>query len=276
MTVPAISDLEFARFQRFIFDAAGITLASSKKALVSGRLAKRLQAWGYSSYSEYLRLLEAGTAPEEVQTAVDLLTTNETFFFREPKHFDRLRQLALAAPRDEPFRVWSAASSTGEEAYSAAMVLDDCLGAAPWEILGSDISARVLARAQSGHYSLERASHLPHDFLRRYCLRGVGEYEGTLLVRVDLRRRVRFLHVNLNAELPSLGRFDVIFLRNVMIYFNEETKRRVVARVSSLLKPNGYFFVGHSETLNGITDTLEGVAPAVYRATRRVASWQTR
>ena len=139
-----LTDSEFTRFQRFIFDAAGITLSSAKKALVSGRLSKRLQAHQLSSYTDYLAILDSGDAPGEVQTAVDLLTTNETYFFREPKHFELLRSLALAAVgRSQPFRVWSAASSTGEEGYSIAMVLADCLGSAAWEVLGTDISSRA-------------------------------------------------------------------------------------------------------------------------------------
>ena len=268
MNTVAISDPEFARFQRFIFDAAGISLSSSKKALVSGRLAKRLQHCGLDSYGAYFQLLSSGQAPDEVQTAVDLLTTNETYFFREIKHFDFLREQALdAAKRSQPFRVWSAASSTGEEAYSIAMVLADCLTSTPWEVLGSDISSRVLLGAAAGHYSQERARHIPPAYLRRYCLKGTGAHAGTLLIDRNLRSKVRFTQVNLNAALPQLGSFDLIFLRNVMIYFNDETKRQVVARVLSLLKPGGHFCVGHSESLNGITQAVQPLAPSIYRKT---------
>ena len=171
MGMVAITDQEFTRFQRFIYDAAGITLSPAKKALVSGRLAKRLSSCRVNSYSEYFKLLASGNAPDEVQTAVDLLTTNETYFFRESKHFDFLRELAVASSRrSQPFRVWSAASSTGEEAYSIAMVLADCLGESAWEVIGSDISMRVLERARTAHYSLERTKHIPSHYLRRFCL----------------------------------------------------------------------------------------------------------
>ncbi len=266
MTAPALSDHEFAHFQRFIYEAAGITLSASKKALVSGRLAKRLQQFELTSYGQYLQLLVSGQAPEETQTAVDLLTTNETYFFREMKHFERLRELAQAARRrPRPFRVWSAASSTGEEVYSIAMVLDDCMGSSDWEVLGSDISARVLEQARRGHYSMARAAHTPQAFLKQYCLRGVGDYEGTLLIAPELRRRVEFQHVNLNATLPKLEPFDVIFLRNVMIYFNDATKRQVVERLVTRLKPGGHFFVGHSESLNGISSALQAISPSVYQ-----------
>jgi len=261
-----ITDLEFSRFQRFIYEAAGITLSAGKKALVSGRLSKRLQAHQLSSFSDYFALLSSGRSAGEVQTAVDLLTTNETYFFREPKHFELLRSLATAAAgRTQPFRVWSAASSTGEECYSIAMVLADCLGSAAWDVHGSDISSRVLQRARAGHYPMERARHIPPAYLKRFCLKGHGEQEGTLLVERQLRARVSFAQVNLNTDLPKLGSFDVIFLRNVMIYFNGDTKRQVVARVLSLLKPGGHFCIGHSESLNDISTAVQQVAPSIYR-----------
>jgi chemotaxis protein methyltransferase CheR len=261
-----ITDTEFSRFQRFIFDAAGITLSAGKKALVCGRLAKRLQAHQLSSYTEYIALLSSGQAAGEVQTAVDLLTTNETYFFREPKHFELLRELALAAAsRPQPFRVWSAASSTGEEGYSIAMVLADCLGDAPWEVVGSDISSRVLQRARTGHFPLERTKHIPPAYLKRFCLKGHGEQAGTLLIDRALRSRVSFAQVNLNTELPRLGSFDIVFLRNVMIYFNGDTKRAVVERVLAPLKSGGHFFIGHSESLNDISTAVAQLAPSIYR-----------
>lgn len=262
----AISEKEFAQFQRFIFDAAGITLSSAKKALVMSRLARRLQQHQLSSFGEYFRLLSSGEAPTETQVAIDLLTTNETYFFRETKHFELLRELALDARRQaQTMRVWSAASSTGEEAYSIAMVLADCMLENTWEVIGSDISSRVLERARFGHYSLERATHIPLDYLKRFCLKGIGDHQGTLLIERNLRNRVQFMQINLNATLPRLGLFDVVFLRNVMIYFNECTKRQVVDRILSSLKPGGYFMVGHSESLHGINDAVQQIAPSIYR-----------
>lgn len=266
MPVTAITDQEFTHFQRFIYEAAGITLSAAKKALVSGRLARRLEPCQVGSYGEYFRLLVSGSAPDEVQTAVDLLTTNETYFFREPKHFDFLREHALAARASrQPFRVWSAASSTGEEAYSIAMVLADCLPDSPWEVLGSDISRRVLQRARLGHYAIERTEHIPSSYLQRFCLKGIGAQKDTLLIERNLRHRVQFVSANLNADLPALGMFDVIFLRNVMIYFNADTKRQVVNRLLPLLKSGGHFYVGHSETLGDMAQGILSVAPAVYR-----------
>lgn len=264
-TTATISDQEFVRFQRFIYDAAGITLSSNKKALVCGRLAKRLQQFRLGNYSEYFHLLVSGDAPEEAQIAVDLLTTNETYFFREPKHFEFLREHALATYKHaHSFRVWSAACSSGEEAYSMAMVLADCLEQNPWDVLGSDISTRVLQRARAGHFSEERAKHVPKSYLQRFCLKGNGAQYGTLLVERSLRNRVQFMQINLNTSLPQLGLFDMIFLRNVMIYFNGDTKRKVVGRVLSLLKPGGIFCIGHSESLNDITTAVRQIAPSIY------------
>lgn len=261
-----ITDAEFAQFQRFIFDAAGISMADAKKALVTGRLSKRLMAHGLDSFGAYFQLLQSGLHSQEVQMAVDLLTTNETYFFRENKHFEFLRAQALAARgRPQAYRVWSAASSSGEEAYTMAMVLADVMPGQAWEILGTDISTRVLDGARRGLYTLERGRHIPREFLQRFCRKGTDEYEGYFLVDRSLRSRVNFLHANLNAPLPDLGKFDMVFLRNVMIYFNLETKRQVVARVLATIKPGGYFCVGHSESLNDITQAVEVVAPSVYR-----------
>lgn len=261
-----ISDREFEQFQNFIFEVAGISLSHAKKPLVCGRLGKRLQHHQLGSYGDYFQLLKSGKYPGEIQIAVDLLTTNETHLFREPQHFELLRKLALAsAGQNRPFRVWSAACSSGEEVYSIAMVLDDCLATGAWEVIGSDISARVLDRARAGHYPMERAREVPMNYLRKYCLRGVDEQEGTLLVRRELRQKVRFMQINLNAALPHMGNFDVIFLRNVMIYFNTGTKQQIVSRVAGVLRRGGYLLTGHSESLNGISDEVEMEAPAVYR-----------
>jgi chemotaxis protein methyltransferase CheR len=176
-----------------------------------------------------------------------------------------LRDCALASQGSGTFRVWSAACSTGEEPYSIAMVLSDCMGSRPWEVVGSDISTRVLQSARAGHYTMERARHVPQEFLRRYCLKGLGDQQGTVLVERGLRQRVNFMQLNLIAPLPAIGSFDFIFLRNVMIYFNGDTKRQVVARVLSALKPGGYFCIGHSESLHEVNDTLKQVMPSVYR-----------
>ncbi|WP_027995399.1 CheR family methyltransferase [Simplicispira psychrophila] len=266
MSIRSITDTEFAHFQRFIFDAAGISMADAKKALVMGRLSKRLARYDLDSFGAYFQLLTSGHHPEEVQMAVDLLTTNETYFFRENKHFEFLRAQALAARvRSQPYRVWSAASSSGEEAYTMAMVLADVMPGLPWEIIGTDISTRMLEGACRGLYTLERGRHIPVAYLQRFCRKGIQEYDGHLLIDRSLRSHVSFVYANLNAPLPELGQFDMVFLRNVMIYFNLATKREVVARVLATLKPGGYFCVGHSESLSDITQAVQAVAPSIYR-----------
>ncbi len=266
MHAVTLSDQDFGEFQRLLYRLAGISISPAKKALVSGRLAKRLKHHSLDSYRDYLRLLTSGREPEELQTALDLLTTNETYFFREPKHFEFLQQGVLAERKPgAPFRVWSAACSSGEEPFSLAMVLAERLGEAPWEIVASDISTRVLERARSGLYAIERARHIPDRYLKEYCRRGVGSQDGRFIVDRRLRARVNFQQINLNETLPRLGEFDVVFLRNVMIYFDTDTKARVVERIAATLKPGGYLVIGHSESLNGVTDVLATVRPSVYR-----------
>ena len=261
-----ITDQEFAQFQAFVYREAGIHLSPAKKPLVAGRLLKRLNHYQLARYSDYFRLLMHGDDRTELQMALDLLTTNETSFFRELKHFEILRAQVL--PDRLPgrtFRVWSAACSSGEEPYSLAMVLADCLGNSPCDILASDISSRVLAQARSGHYALERAPQIPQRYLAAYCLKGVGSQTGTFLIDKTLRQRVQFQSINLNATLPRIGEFDAVFLRNVMIYFDTQTKRQVVDRILTVLRPGGYFFIGHSESLQGLTEQVTMVQPTVYR-----------
>ena len=259
-----LSDGEFRQFRELIHRIAGISLSEAKKPLVSGRLSKRLRQHALPSYGAYFQRLQRDQG--ELQMAVDLLTTNETYFFREPKHFDFLRErLAQADGWQRPLRVWSGACSSGEEPYSIALVLAEALGGRPWEILASDISQRVLQQASTGHYPLEDASGIPRPLLLQPCLKGVGQHAGQFTVTPALRTRMQFRQINLNAALPDLGLFDVIFLRNVMIYFDADTKRQVVQRLLAHLRPGGYFLVSHSESLNGITDALRVVKPSIYR-----------
>jgi chemotaxis protein methyltransferase CheR len=267
MNRPALTDAEFRQFQGYIFDSAGITISPAKKALVAGRLARRVQHCGVATYGDYFRLLASGSQPGETQVAVDLLTTNETYFFREGRHFDLLARTARdAQARGSEFAVWSAACSSGEEVYSIAMTLADTLGEHhPWTVLGSDISTRVMEQARRGHYPAERARQVPPALLHRYCLKGMGKQDGTLLVARELRARVQFAQVNLNTALPRFGPFDVVFLRNVMIYFSKETKRDVVRRVASVLKPGGLLLIGHSESLHDLAGELQPVVPSVFR-----------
>lgn len=264
MDIRELNDREFSLFQKLIHETAGISMSSAKRSLVSGRLAKRLRHLGLKSYSEYYRLLD-GAAGGEMQTAVDLLTTNETSFFRESKHFDFLRDRVLPEWRGGFRRLWSAACSSGEEAYTLAMQMAEHSPTDTWEIVGTDISARVVERARTGEYPMERAAAIPRPFLSKYCRKGIGSKQGSFIVASDLRGRTRFVHANLTTDLSGLGKFDAIFLRNVLIYFDQATKQRVVSLLLRQLASGGYFIVGHSESLNGLTDGLQAMAPSVYR-----------
>lgn len=260
----ALDDHEFKLFRNLIHKLAGISLSDAKKPLVAGRLSKRLRQLELVSYSEYFGRVQRDS--EELQVVIDLLTTNETYFFREPRHFDFLRQQILPGCIGRgPLRIWSGACSSGEEPYTIAMLLAEHLGQRPWEIVASDLSQRVLSQAATGLYKMEDAEGIPGTLLRKHCLRGVGRQEGAFMINPALRERISFRQINLNHALPNIGQFDVIFLRNVMIYFDLTTKQQVLKRILPLLRPGGHFIISHSENLNGVTDALKSVQPSIYR-----------
>jgi chemotaxis protein methyltransferase CheR len=261
-----LSDLDFRKFQSLIHDLAGIHLQASKKSLLCGRLAMRLRARGLDSFSDYYDLLASGNEAVELQHCVDRLTTNETSFFREPHHFDRLEQQILPSLRERGgARIWSAACSSGQEPYSLAMLCTEQLHAGRWEILASDISSRMLESAAAARYPIEQAGGIAAHRLRAHCLKGTRSCEGSFTLSAAIRERVRFAQINLSKPLPDIGRFDVVFLRNVLIYFDREMQRAVVERVLATLNPGGWMFIGHSESLNCIADNVVTVAPTVYR-----------
>lgn len=265
---PIVSDEELTLFQSLFRQQIGLHLTAEKKALLASRFDRRLSELGLRSLTDYYRLITSPgeAAADELQNAIDLITTNETYFFREPAHFDFLREfVATQVAAGSTCHVWSAASASGEEAYSAAMVLHDALGDTGWRVMASDVSQRMLRTARQGMYPLARGRQIPQEYLRRYCLRGTEEYEGHLLVERCLRERVTFLTLNL-IDLPrGVGPFDVIFLRNVIIYFDLATKIRVLEAVLGCLRPGGYLLTGHAESLHGIPVPLEAVASAIYR-----------
>jgi chemotaxis protein methyltransferase CheR len=232
---------------------------------VAGRLQKLAMRHGAANLDDYVRQLMQDDDADEIVRVIDKLTTNETYFFREPQHFDALADLLDARGRSgQTFRVWSAASSTGEEAYSIAMLLADRLGLDGWEVLGTDLSTSVVEHARQGLYTMERARDVPADYLKQWCRKGHGVHEGHLLVSKELRRRVRFECANLTQQLPDLGRFDVIFLRNVLIYFDTPSKAAIVRRVLPLLKPDGRLFTGHAESIGNLDLPVRTLAPAIY------------
>ena len=245
---------------------SGIRLAAVKKPLVEGRLQRLAQEAGQPSLDHYVSHLLRGNDPDEATKVIDKLTTNETYFFREPQHFEFLGRSLKANPPRGLFRVWSAASSSGEEAYSIAMLLSDVLGQRPWEVVGTDLSTAVVETAQRALYPMERARHTPPEYLKRFCLRGEGHYAGQLLIQRALRERVSFRCANLMQPLPSdLGQFDVIFLRNVLIYFDAPAKARIVSRVIGQLHDHGHLFTGHAESLGNLDVALRALQPAIYQ-----------
>lgn len=257
---------EFQLITELLRTRTGIRLVPGKEALVMGRLDRRIRHFGLTSYSEYIRRLRMPAHREELRNAIDLLTTNETSFFREEQHFEFLRDVILPARQaNRKFRLWSAASSSGEEAYTSAMVIAEAMCDEAWEVFGTDISSRVIRRARRGVYSLDAANRIPRPLLMKYCLKGRDEYDGMMAISRELRSRVSFTRANLMGDLRELGTFDVIMLRNVMIYFEAETRARLVGSLQDMLRPGGYLIVGHSETLSGIPSRLRVATPSIYQ-----------
>ncbi|MFM2069343.1 MAG: hypothetical protein RLZZ584_4252 [Pseudomonadota bacterium] len=264
-----LSDRTFARICQIMYDSVGMALNASKKSLVASRLGPRISKLGLDRYEDYLALLEDENEAAEFQMAVDLLTTNETYFFREPRHYEVL-EAELAARRSRgALAVWSAAASFGDEAYSTAMLLADMQQTGRvgpgWNILATDISHRVLLAARQAVYPEDRLRNVSPERLRRHCLRGEGPAEGQVMLRPRLREHVRFGQLNLCKPFEGIGPFDVIFLRNVLIYFDAETKRQVVQRVVEQLLPGGLFFIGTAEGRVQEDLKLEPIVPGAYR-----------
>lgn len=261
-----LSARNFEAVAEFFHESSGIRLGPDKHALVQGRLQRLAHEHGQRDIDGYVSWVLSGESPEELTRMVDRLTTNETYFFREPEHFQFLGRLLAQRQAAATFRVWSGASSTGEEAYSIGMVLQDRLGLnRPWEIVGTDLSTSVVATARRGLYGIDRAESIPAYYRQRFCLRGNGAFEGKMLVAKSLRERTTFLSANLLEDLPDIGMFDVIFLRNVLIYFDVALKADIVKRVLAHLKPDGYLFAGHSESLSNLDLPLRTVQTAVYQ-----------
>ncbi|MBO3274778.1 CheR family methyltransferase [Pseudomonas schmalbachii] len=261
-----LGEQEFRHLQRLFHEQVGLQLPPVKKPLICGRLSKRLNALRMDSYQQYYQHLVSPAGEAELEIAIDLITTHETYFFREPKHFDFLQKEILPrAARQPEFRAWSAASSTGEEAYTLAMLLDNGRLGQPWTVLGTDISQQVLTNARRGLYSMGRGERIPTHFLKRYCLKGRERYDGYFLVERQLRERVEFRYGNLTRPAPELGMFDLVLLRNVLIYFDQTTKERVLSHVLDRLKPGGWLMVGHSEALHEVRHPLELVTSSIYR-----------
>lgn len=262
---------EFDYIRTIVYEHSRISLGSDKRELVSARLSKRLRAMNLTTVGEYCELLRSPGAADELANLIDVISTNHTFFFREAAHFDFLRtqavpELCARPERWNRFYVWSAASSSGEETYSIAMTLAASLADRPWHVEGTDISHRILAKAKAALYREEAVTRLPPDTIRTYFQRGFGPQEGVYRVRSALRDHVSFHQLNLlEGEPPFRDPFQVIFCRNVMIYFDRATQEELVARLTRRLVPGGYLFVGHAESLTGIRHGLKSIKPAIYQ-----------
>ncbi len=272
MAAPAAPDREFSfdrpdfeRVRELIYQRAGISLQPGKQAMVYSRLSRRLRETGHRSFAEYLAQLERGGAGEaEWQEFVNCLTTNLTSFFREEHHFPLLAQ-ALQQRRGKPLRIWCNAASTGEEPYSLAMTVAETLGEqAGVKILASDIDTKVLAAASRGVYDAD-ARGLTPERLKAHFLRGLGANAGAIRVKPELQRLIEFRSFNLMSTSWSLGEpFDIVFCRNVMIYFDAATQRRVLDSMHRAMKPGGLLFVGHSENFTDMRELFRLRGKTVY------------
>ena len=274
-----LSDKEFEIFRALVYAHTGISLSESKRPLLQARLTRRLRALGLATFSEYHRVLtERDSSGEELGRFVNAITTNKTDFFREPHHFRHLAEEWVPAAKaraaqsgGRAIRIWSAGCSTGEEPYSIAMTIREALGtAAGWDvkILASDLDTDVLARAEAGVYSVEQAAPIPPAMLSRHFLRGRGADAGRVRVRPELRSLITFRRINfLDARWPIRGQLDIIFCRNVIIYFDRPTKQRVLQRFLGLLKDDGLLILGHSESVYGLLDGVKHLGNTMYRRT---------
>lgn len=251
----------FTSLATLIYDRAGIVLRPGKESLVTGRLGKRLVTLGLKDWKDYLAHLAGPGGEDEVVFLLDAISTNVTSFFREPDHFTHFKSMVAADAERGRLRYWCAASSTGEEPYTMAMILAEAAPAADWRILATDISTRVLDLARRGTYGSNAVEGIPAEHRRWIKRRGE-------LWQMDPRlcERISYARLNLaQPPFPMQGPLDAVFVRNVMIYFDNRVRQRLLDEVVRLLRPNGLLYVGHTESLAGLDLPLRSVAPAVYR-----------
>jgi len=259
---------DFERVRALIYQRAGISLAESKQEMVYSRLARRLRATGIQSFARYLDDLEAGRMGAEWEAFTNALTTNLTSFFRESHHFPLLADhLGTLRRQDGPITIWCSAASTGEEPYSIAMTACEAFNTLtpPVQVIATDIDTNVLATASNGVYPMERVDKVGAERLKRFFMKGKGANEGMARVRPELRKLVEFRQLNLLADdWPVKGQFDAIFCRNVMIYFDKNTQRKILSRFVPLMKPHALLFAGHSENFLYVSDSLRLRGKTVY------------
>jgi chemotaxis protein methyltransferase CheR len=260
---------DFEQISQIVYRYSGIRLTVGKEELVRSRLIKRLRALGVNSFTSYLRYIKEDRSAQELHTMIDALTTNKTSFFRENQHFEymRTRILPELKKRSTRLRLWSAGCSSGEEPYSIAMLLQEewpQTNPTDTRILATDISARILAKARAGEYEMESLKDVPSAYLAKYFSSARANSNRVYTVRDSIKRMIRFAQLNLMDEWPMKGPFEVIFCRNVMIYFDSATQAKLVRRFRDLLVPGGYLLVGHSESLVANSCGFKYVQPATY------------
>lgn len=272
-----LTDEQFNCLRNIIMEVSGIDLLPSKKVMLTVRLTRRIKALGLHTFAEYVRLVTSSSGKlNELPSMIDAVSTNKTEFFREPQHFDYL--VREAAPNlvnesrrrlHEGLTIWSAGCSSGEEPYTLAMVLSEYKNTLPGfkcSILATDISGHVVRKAQDGVYEEDAVEKVPQGIRRKYLMKGRDNYAGCYRVVPELRRMVSFMRHNLSDREFALGRpIDIIFCRNVIIYLEREVQRRLFHNFHEAMSPGAYLFIGHSETLDGITDRFTRVAPTIYR-----------
>jgi len=266
----------FNEFKNFIETNLGIKIPPSKKIMLESRLAKRLRALKMSNYEEYCQYVfsEEGFA-REVQQLIDVVTTNETDFFREGKHFEILTNQILSElvveKQIQELNVWSVAASTGQESYTLAMILEDFLSGHQsfrYRILGTDISEKVLRIAETGIYTENQIKKIPPAMKTRYCMKSLNREEKTIRFKPDIREKIMFRRMNLMDEsYPIKKKYHIVFCRNVFIYFDRQTQKKVLDRIYSHMAPGGYLFMGHSENIGSTHLPLKSIASAVYKNT---------
>ena len=262
-----MEERHFDEIRMLLYNVARIDIKPGKQSLVEHRISSRIRSLGLNDFDEYVDLLLQDGSKKELARMVDALTTNKTNFFREPKHYDLLIELLPELTAQGDLRIWSAGCSSGEEPYTMSMLLHEKLPPATVkrvQILATDISDSVLASARAGVYSLSQVDDVPEKFRRKYFA-PADKAPNLSAVRPQVRSIVRFAWLNLMGAWPMKGPFDVIFCRNVMIYFDRPTVQDLVKRFHDLLRPGGYFFISHSESMTGIEHPYAYVQPGVYR-----------
>jgi chemotaxis protein methyltransferase CheR len=268
-----LNDGLFQKFSDLVYEKTGIFLKPEKKELLNARLGKRLRATGITSFKQYYEYVINDRSGDELVHLIDNVSTNFTSFFRENSHFEILSSTVLPAfvkegrGKSKEILLWSSASSSGEEPYTMAMVVEDFVSRHPgmrYRIMATDISTRVLAQAKRGVYADERVTKVPTPFLKKYFQKGVGNSDGYVKVKDELRRMVHFDRFNLMGDFPWRAAIDVIFCRNVMIYFNRETQQELVSKFHEALTPGGYLFIGHSESISGLKHNFTQVDATAY------------